>query len=68
MNNVDRQMSQGSSVIREMSARIHLPKSIEVFKFTLLNISLFFFGSLHVRILTMTESFRMVQLRFSRMY
>lgn len=30
MNNMDRQMSQGLSVIREMSARIHLPKSIEV--------------------------------------
>uniref|UniRef100_A0A1I8EBK4 Transcription initiation factor IIB n=1 Tax=Wuchereria bancrofti TaxID=6293 RepID=A0A1I8EBK4_WUCBA len=29
MNNMDRQMSQGLSVIREMSARIHLPKSIE---------------------------------------
>ncbi|VDN04355.1 unnamed protein product [Thelazia callipaeda] len=29
MNNIDRQMSQGLSVIREMSARIHLPKSIE---------------------------------------
>uniref|UniRef100_F1L3J2 Transcription initiation factor IIB n=1 Tax=Ascaris suum TaxID=6253 RepID=F1L3J2_ASCSU len=29
MNNTDRQMSQAMSVIREMSARIHLSKSIE---------------------------------------
>ncbi|KHN82738.1 Transcription initiation factor IIB [Toxocara canis] len=30
MNNTDRQMSQAMGVIREMSARIHLSKSIEV--------------------------------------
>lgn len=30
MNSVDRQMTQGMGVIREMSARIHLPKTIEV--------------------------------------
>ncbi|VDN53527.1 unnamed protein product [Dracunculus medinensis] len=29
MNNTERQMSQGLSVIREMTSRIHLPKSIE---------------------------------------
>lgn len=33
MNNTERQMSQGLSVIREMTSRIHLPKSIEVFVF-----------------------------------
>lgn len=30
MNNTDRQMTQAISVIREMSSRIHLAKSIEV--------------------------------------